>query len=119
MQALALGLQAEELNARALDLLETTASKLRSDTVDDVYLAIRFASLLETHVQVLRRRFARENGLAHGASRIIISSSHKGRAIAGRLRVLRTVHLQRRLARTTRRCAFPLLLRRHVWTQHV
>ncbi|EXJ76629.1 uncharacterized protein A1O5_01137 [Cladophialophora psammophila CBS 110553] len=59
IKALALGVQAEELNGRFLDLLEQTAHKLRSDTVDDIYLAIRFASLLETHVQVLRRRFSR------------------------------------------------------------
>jgi hypothetical protein len=30
---------------------------IRSDAVDDVHFAIRFASLLETHIQVLRRRF--------------------------------------------------------------
>ena len=31
--------------------------RLRSNTVDDVYLTIRFASLIVTHVQVLRRRY--------------------------------------------------------------
>ena len=41
---------------RLLGLLECTAEKLRSSTVDDIYLAVQFASLLEIHVQVLRRR---------------------------------------------------------------
>lgn len=27
--------------------------------MDDIYLSVQFASLLETHIQVLRRRFAR------------------------------------------------------------
>ncbi|OQV08327.1 Fungal Zn2-Cys6 binuclear cluster domain-containing protein [Cladophialophora immunda] len=59
IKALALGIQAQELNDKFLDLLQQTAHKLRSDTVDDIYLSIRFASLLDIHVQVLRRRFNR------------------------------------------------------------
>lgn len=81
-QALALGIQAEELNDRSLDLLEETAQKLRSDTVDDIYLAIRFASLLETHVQVLRRRFSRPSEPVGNNTQAPLSTLMKARELS-------------------------------------
>ena len=39
----------------SLDLLEKNVCALRVETVDDVHLAVRFASLLQIHIQDLRR----------------------------------------------------------------
>ena len=51
---------------RLLGLLECTAKGLRSSTVDDIYLAVQFASLLEIHVQVLRRRSVQASDVGAG-----------------------------------------------------
>jgi hypothetical protein len=43
----------------SLRLLEQSTRALRSNTVDDVHLSVRFASLLETHIKELSQRFVR------------------------------------------------------------
>ena len=54
LQLLALGVLPEERN-KSLDLLENAVRALHLETVDDMHLATRFASLLKIHIQDLRR----------------------------------------------------------------
>ena len=56
LQALALGVRLDELNA-SLDLIDQSAWALRLYIVDDLHLAGIFASLLETYTQRFRERF--------------------------------------------------------------
>ena len=62
-------MRTEELQT-CLDLLDGNMQVIRADAVDDVHFAIRFVSLLETHIQVLRRRFVPiSNALSTDVSR--------------------------------------------------
>lgn len=58
MQATGLGSRVEEAQI-SLELLGQLINALRFDPVDELYLANRYASLLETHLKAFRRRFFR------------------------------------------------------------
>ncbi|KAF4629377.1 hypothetical protein G7Y89_g8772 [Cudoniella acicularis] len=58
LKATGLGARVEEAQI-SLELLDQLINALRFDPVDELHLANRYASLLETHVKAFRRRFFR------------------------------------------------------------
>ncbi|KAK0104577.1 hypothetical protein ONS95_004863 [Cadophora gregata] len=58
LKATGLGTRSQQAQM-SLDLLEKLIIALRSDPVDELHLANRYASLLETHVKAFRKRFLR------------------------------------------------------------
>ena len=58
LKATGLGTRSQQAQL-SLELLEKLIVALRSDPVDELHLANRYASLLETHVKAFRKRFLR------------------------------------------------------------
>lgn len=58
LKATGLGTRSQQAQM-SLELLEKLIVALRSDPVDELHLANRYASLLETHVKAFRKRFLR------------------------------------------------------------
>ncbi|KAL1882463.1 hypothetical protein Plec18167_002879 [Paecilomyces lecythidis] len=57
LKALSLGVRNAKLQ-ESLDILDESIQALRLNTLDDIHLAARYATLLEVHVSRLRRHFA-------------------------------------------------------------
>jgi hypothetical protein len=80
MQATSLGARPEEARI-SLELLDSMIQALRSDPVDELHLANRYATLLKTHVNAFRKRFLRvgrsktnSNSTSHGSNTGMMSS---------------------------------------------
>ena len=56
LKALSLGVRNDQLQS-ALDVLDQTIQALKTSNLDEVHLAARYATLLETHVERLRQGF--------------------------------------------------------------
>jgi hypothetical protein len=56
VKALAIGVQADELNS-SLNLLDRSLEALGSASVDDMHLMVNYATLLASHMRTLRNRF--------------------------------------------------------------
>lgn len=74
LKATGLGTRIEQAQV-SLELLDKLVFALRSDPVDELHLANRYASLLETHVKAFRKRFLR------------VGRSRSGEIASGGLRV--------------------------------
>ncbi|KAH6703103.1 C6 transcription factor [Leptodontidium sp. MPI-SDFR-AT-0119] len=74
LKATGLGTRIEQAQV-SLELLDKLVFALRSDPVDELHLANRYASLLETHVKAFRKRFLR------------VGRSRSGEIASGDLRV--------------------------------